>query len=113
MSLTRGPQGISGIPKISAFGFVCSKPIHKYYVALILLVITVLFIKAIMNSRMGRAISAIRDDETAADAMGINVFKMCIRDRSKDYCDDNMEQKNILFYYVLRNFNKGCPEYDS
>ena len=23
------------------------------------------------------------------------------------------EQKNILFYYVLRNFNKGCPEYDS
>ena len=28
-----------------------------------------------MNSRMGRAISAIRDDETAADAMGINVFK--------------------------------------
>ena len=75
MSLTRGPQGISGIPKISAFGFVCSKPIHKYYVALILLVITVLFIKAIMNSRMGRAISAIRDDETAADAMGINVFK--------------------------------------
>ena len=36
MSLTRGPQGISCIPKISAFGFVCSKPIHKYYVALIL-----------------------------------------------------------------------------
>ena len=78
MSLTRGPQGISGIPKISAFGFVCSKPIHKYYVALILLVITVLFIKAIMNSRMGRAISAIRDDETAADAMGINVFKLSL-----------------------------------
>lgn len=75
MSLTRGPQGISGIPKISFFGFVCSKPIHKYYVVLILLIITVLIIKAIMNSRMGRAISAIRDDEIAADAMGINVFK--------------------------------------
>ena len=75
MSLTRGPQGISGIPKISFLGFVCSKPIHKYYVVLILLIITVLIIKAIMNSRMGRAISAIRDDEIAADAMGINVFK--------------------------------------
>ena len=75
MSLTRGPQGISGIPKLSFFGFVCSKPIQKYYVILVLLVITVLIVKAIMNSRLGRAISAIRDDEIAADAMGINVFK--------------------------------------
>ncbi len=75
MSLTRGPQGISGIPKISFFGFQCAKPIQKYYVVLVLLVITVLIIMAIMNSRMGRAISAIRDDEIAADAMGINVFK--------------------------------------
>lgn len=75
MSLTRGPQGISGIPKVSFFGYVCSKPIQKYYVVLVLLIITVLIIMAIMNSRMGRAISAIRDDETAADAMGINVFK--------------------------------------
>ncbi|MDD5944609.1 MAG: branched-chain amino acid ABC transporter permease [Clostridia bacterium] len=75
MSLTRGPQGISGIPKVSIFGLQCVKPIQKYYVALVLLIITVLVIMAIMNSRMGRAISAIRDDETAADAMGINVFK--------------------------------------
>ncbi|GFI61762.1 high-affinity branched-chain amino acid transport system permease protein LivH [Clostridiales bacterium] len=75
MSLTRGPQGIAGIPKVSFFGFECTKPIQKYYAVLVLLVITVLIIMAIMNSRMGRAMSSIRDDETAADAMGINVFK--------------------------------------
>ena len=75
MSLTRGPQGISGIPKMDLFGFIFSKPIHKYYVALILLIFTIFIVKSIMNSRIGRAISAIRDDEIAADAMGINVFK--------------------------------------
>lgn len=75
MSLTRGPQGISGIPKMDLFGFIFSKPIHKYYVALILLIFTIFIVKSIMNSRIGRAISAIRDDEVAADAMGINVFK--------------------------------------
>ena len=75
MSLTRGPQGISGIPKMDLFGYIFSKPIHKYYVALILLIFTIFIVKSIMNSRIGRAISAIRDDEIAADAMGINVFK--------------------------------------
>ncbi|MCD8037377.1 MAG: branched-chain amino acid ABC transporter permease [Clostridiales bacterium] len=75
MSLTRGPQGISGIPKLSVLGFEFSKPIQKYYVVLVLLVLTVLVIMAIMNSRVGRAISSIRNDEVAADAMGINVFK--------------------------------------
>lgn len=75
MSLTRGPQGISGIPKMSVFGMKMMKPMQKYYVVLIVLVITVLIVMAIMNSRMGRAISAIRDDEIAADAMGINVFR--------------------------------------
>jgi len=75
MSLTRGPMGISGIPRMSLFGFVFNKPIHKYYIGLILLIITVYIVKSIMASRIGRAISSIRDDEIAADAMGINVFK--------------------------------------
>ena len=75
MSLTRGPMGISGIPRMSIFKISLNKPIQKYYVILILLIITIFVVKAIMNSRMGRAISAIRDDEIAANAMGINVIK--------------------------------------
>jgi len=74
MSLTRGPQGISGIPKVSLFGWIMKTPAQKYYVILVILVLVVLAVAAIMNSRVGRAISAIRDDEVAAEAMGINVF---------------------------------------
>lgn len=74
MGLTRGPQGISGIPKMSIFGFVFKSPMSKYYVILVMLVVVILVISAIMNSRMGRAITAIRDDEKAATAMGINTF---------------------------------------
>jgi len=75
MSLTRGPQGIASIPKMSLFSFVLKTPIQKYYVILLLLIFVVLCISAVMNSRIGRAISAIRDDEIAAAAMGINVFR--------------------------------------
>ena len=75
MSLTRGPMGISGIPRMSLFGYTFNKPIDKYYVILVLLIITVYIVNSIMNSRIGRAISSIRDDEIAADAMGINVYK--------------------------------------
>ena len=75
MSLTRGPMGISGIPRMGLFGFTFNKPIHKYYVILVLLIITIYIVRSIMNSRIGRAISSIRDDEIAADAMGINVYK--------------------------------------
>jgi len=75
MSLTRGPQGIAAIPKMGLFGVVFKTPIAKYYVILALLVVVILIVSAIINSRIGRAIRAIRDDETAAAAMGIDVFK--------------------------------------
>ena len=46
-----------------------------YYMILILLVLTTLLVNKIIHSRMGDAILAIRDDDLAAGAMGINVFK--------------------------------------
>lgn len=75
MSVTRGPQGIASIPKMSLFNIVFKTPIQKYYVILGLLVVVILIVSAIMNSRIGRAIRAIRDDETAAASMGVDVFK--------------------------------------
>ena len=75
MKVTRGPQGISGIPKMGLFGVVFKTPASKYYVILGLLILIILIVSAIINSRVGRSIRAIRDDETAAAAMGIDVFK--------------------------------------
>ncbi len=74
-SLTRGPMGIPNIPKMELLGTKFSTPISKYYVALLLLVLAVVLVDFITNSRVGRAITAIRDDDIAAGAMGINVFK--------------------------------------
>lgn len=74
-SLTNGPKGISGIPKFSLFGIKLSDPIQKYFICLVLVLLTIYIISKLMNSRLGRGITAIRDDEVAAESMGINVFR--------------------------------------
>ena len=85
--LTQGPNGIAGIPDLKFFSFDFGAP-HtvfgivlpfqtNYYFADILLVATVMLIFARLNdSRIGRAWVAIREDELAARAMGINTVAM-------------------------------------
>ena len=75
MSLTRGSLGIMAIAKPSFFGMKITTPHQFYYLILALLVLTVVVINHIMTSSIGQAVLAIRDDELAAAAMGINVFK--------------------------------------
>ncbi len=81
VSLTNGPFGIKQIPAPdifgikSIFGLKLSKPEGKYYVVLILLVITVVILHNVLNSRSGRAWKSIKGDPIAARAMGINVFR--------------------------------------
>lgn len=75
MSLTRGPLGIMSIPKPSFFGFKINTPSQFYFMMLVLLILTTIIVKNMMNSRVGHAVLAIRDDDLAAEAMGINVFK--------------------------------------
>ena len=75
MSLTNGPLGIMAIPKLSVFGYQIKSQTAYYYTALILVVLTTFVVQKVIHSRMGYAILAIRDDDLAAGAMGINVFK--------------------------------------
>ncbi|MEX2443780.1 MAG: branched-chain amino acid ABC transporter permease [Alkalispirochaeta sp.] len=72
-SLTRGPMGISGIPVPQLFGQTFDGRGY-YYLALALSVITVMTLYHMYHSRVGRALIAIREDETAAASMGIHVF---------------------------------------
>ncbi|MBE6013166.1 MAG: branched-chain amino acid ABC transporter permease [Lachnospiraceae bacterium] len=76
ISLTRGPAGIPGIPSPSIFGFVLGDNIHFYYLLLGLAVITVFISVRLLNSRLGRGMIAVMDDEIAADAMGVNSTKL-------------------------------------
>lgn len=73
-SLTGGAMGIKGIPHPTLFGVKLSKVNHYYYIILILLVLCVLSIRRILNSRVGRAWLSIREDEAAARSLGVNLL---------------------------------------
>jgi branched-chain amino acid transport system permease protein len=78
--LTGGPMGIAGIPapppiKIGSFELLFLQ-YHDYYPLLLIFVLVgILVTRLIIKSGFGRACTAIRDDELAAQAMGIPVFK--------------------------------------
>lgn len=76
-SLTRGPMGISSIPRPRLFGLTID-PFKKWQFMILVgffVVLTFLVLGRITRSRLGRALEAIREDEIAASAMGINTFK--------------------------------------
>ncbi|MFM2345085.1 MAG: hypothetical protein RLZZ210_1698 [Pseudomonadota bacterium] len=87
INITNGPKGIKGIDPITIFGFDLSQN-HKlfgmtvtsellyYYLFIALSVIIIIICNRIQHSRMGRAWVAIREDEIAARAMGINTRNM-------------------------------------
>ena len=71
--LIGGAQGVLFIPKPRAFGFALQTPQQLYYVILAACAL-VLFVSHRLNrSRTGRQWMAIREDETVAKAMGIDV----------------------------------------
>ncbi|MBC8162202.1 MAG: branched-chain amino acid ABC transporter permease [Roseiflexaceae bacterium] len=75
--LTGGPRGINPINRPSLFGYAFepSQPIPWYFLILGLIVFSIFFILRLRNSRLGRAWSAMREDELAASAMGINLVR--------------------------------------
>jgi len=72
IEFTRGAMGIVRIPMPKIFGIAIVTEAHFYYLGLGILIFTYLTIKAITDTRYGRAFIAIREDELAADTMGIN-----------------------------------------
>jgi len=72
IEFTRGAMGIVRIPMPKIFGIAIVTETHFYYLGLGILIFTYLAIKAITDTRYGRAFIAIREDELAADTMGIN-----------------------------------------
>ncbi|MGR6969807.1 branched-chain amino acid ABC transporter permease [Streptomyces cynarae] len=86
-SLTNGSNGISSIPNLdilgfdfgaqhSIAGFTIGRFANYFFLMLIITAVVVLVFRRSGNSRIGRAWVAIREDETAALAMGINGFRV-------------------------------------
>ena len=87
VNITNGPQGIARIDpfRIGSFdfsksetylGLVFSGPIKYYYLLMLVLVAVIVINLRLQNSRIGRAWEAIREDETAARAMGIDTTRI-------------------------------------
>ncbi|HOA01960.1 MAG TPA: branched-chain amino acid ABC transporter permease [Dermatophilaceae bacterium] len=83
--LTNGPNGIPGIPEleIGSFNFgdthtLLGIPLGRfanyYFLMLVVAAIIITIFTRLNNSRIGRGWVAIREDEKAAEAMGVNVF---------------------------------------
>ncbi|MDE0243647.1 MAG: branched-chain amino acid ABC transporter permease [Candidatus Kaiserbacteria bacterium] len=68
--LTRGPLGISGIPRPDIFGLSFSSSILFALLALIALGVTFLACRGIVRSSFGRVLKAIREDEGAIQVFG-------------------------------------------
>jgi len=79
-SLTGGAQGIIGIPHFSLhlsslhYQWGLSN-LPYYYLLLGFVVIVLVAFRSLENSRVGRALAAIREDEVAAEASGVGVLK--------------------------------------
>jgi branched-chain amino acid transport system permease protein len=71
-SLTGGPMGMTRIPLPSFFSFSFSTTRSKAYLAMATIYLCIFFIRRIMSSKVGRAFLAIRENEDAAGAMGID-----------------------------------------
>ncbi|MFN7974552.1 MAG: branched-chain amino acid ABC transporter permease [Acidobacteriota bacterium] len=97
MSVTKGPNGLIGIERPSLFGFLAVKPggiflrsadaqplfkvqpaVAMYYLALALSLFAIFASVRLNDSRVGRALIAMREDEQAARGMGINVARLKI-----------------------------------
>ena len=83
INITNGPKGLGQIDAVSFFGWSLGKRLSigdfrinsvtlYYYLFLILVVVSVVICSRLADSRVGRAWMAIREDEVAAKAMGIN-----------------------------------------
>ena len=86
-NLTNGPKGINQIDSVKVLGLDLGKPVTiggfeiasvtlYYYLFLTLVIFTVIICQRLQDSRIGRAWMAIREDEIAAKAMGINTRNM-------------------------------------
>jgi len=73
--VTGGANGIFGIGQPSIFGFTFNTTLSHYYLVLFFVVITIIAMRRLENSRLGRSWTYVREDEMAAEAMGVNTVR--------------------------------------
>jgi branched-chain amino acid transport system permease protein len=86
-NVTNGPNGIPGIPDLNIFGYdlgavhdifgiEIGRFANYYWLMLIVIAVIIVVFMNLNFSRIGRGWVAIREDELAAEAMGVNAFAL-------------------------------------
>ncbi len=77
LEVTGGPSGIFGIPSFLTIGGIdLQEPVIFYYVVVVIVAGLVLAAARLGKSRLGRAWRFVKEDEDAAEAMGIHTYKV-------------------------------------
>jgi len=74
--ITGGANGLSGIDRPVLFGLDWRQPIYHYYLMLVFLGVTIFIVQRLEHSRLGRAWMYVREDEVAAEAMGVDTTRV-------------------------------------
>lgn len=78
-TVTGGPRGVSDIPRPAFFGMnmdITQSTTYIYYLVLAAVVVTIVVITRLKNSRVGLALQALREDEIACEAMGVDITRV-------------------------------------
>ena len=80
LQITGGFNGISGVPPLTLFGVALVEPKQVYPLVWLSVVLAVVATRNLLNSRVGRAIRALRSGRTAAEAFGIHTerYKLAV-----------------------------------
>jgi len=73
--VTRGPNGIPGIPFPSLGAFTFDTDQRYYYLVLAWVLVAYAVVARMADSRIGRAMKAIRDNQDAAEVMGVHAIR--------------------------------------
>lgn len=74
-AITGGPDGLVGIPPFTVFGISFSSNQMYFYIIWIVMIVFLAGKVSLINSRVGRAFIAIRDNPSASEAFGIKLSK--------------------------------------
>lgn len=76
--VTGGPQGIGNIPRPGLFGMemrLAAATTYTYYIIIAAVMLTIFVVWRFENSRLGRALVAMGEDDIAAESMGIDITR--------------------------------------
>ncbi|MCM2981726.1 branched-chain amino acid ABC transporter permease [Niallia circulans] len=75
VNITNGAMGLPSIQQPELFGITLSQPNQFYYIVLVMFIIVIYAVTRMEHTKLGRSWKAVRENEIAAQAMGIPLVK--------------------------------------